>query len=293
MRFRVVDNTDIESEEILIETELRQEIASLKEKYNQALEETEAINSKIEEYRNQIEKNEDASELIARELKQTTQLLGKTKVKGDGVIITMQDNQQEKIIESDLIRAEELSERLNNIEILHGDPLSSDVLETAGIRDADVVISATDDDKINILSSLLSKKWGAHRVATILNDFAYADILYSLGINSILDSRMATASRILHYIQERNIENILSIDERNIEVLSLNVTDNSYAVGVSIDEIITKNEIGILALHRNKQIFLLPKNMLLNVGDKILLVIRKQAMGRLLAFFQEKPAYLL
>ena len=198
-----------------------------------------------------------------------------------------------KIIESDLIRAEELSERLNNIEILHGDPLSADVLDTAGIRGADVVISATDDDKINILSSLLSKKWGAQRVATILNDFAYADILYSLGINSILDSRMATASKILHYIQERNIENILSIDEKNIEVLSLNVTDNSYAVGVSIDEIITKNEIGILALQRNEQIFLLPKNMLLNVGDKILLVLRKHAMGRLLAFFQEKPAYLL
>ena len=147
MRFKVVDNTDIESEEILIETELRQEIASLKEKYNQALEETESINSKIVEYQEQIEKNEDASELIARELKQTTQLLGKTKVKGDGVVITMQDNQQEKIIESDLseiinelkyagaeaisindIRLETMTDvttTTNNVMLVHGERISS------------------------------------------------------------------------------------------------------------------------------------------------------------------------
>ena len=104
---------------------------------------------------------------------------------------------------------------------------------------------------------------------------------------------MATASKILHYIQERNIENILSIDERNIEVLSLNVTDNSYAVGVSIDEFITKNEICILALKRNEQMFLLPQHMLLNVGDKLLLVVRKQVIDRSLKYFKEKPAYLL
>ena len=102
MRFKVVEKTDYESEEGLIETELRQEIASWKEKYNQVQEETESINNKIKEYQEQIEKNEDSSELIANELKQTTQLLGKTKVKGDGVVIILQDNEQEKILESDL-----------------------------------------------------------------------------------------------------------------------------------------------------------------------------------------------
>lgn len=102
MRFKVVDNTDLETEESLIETELRQEIASLKEKYNQVVEETETVNDKIKEYQEQMEKNEDASELITNELKQTTQLLGKTDVKGDGIVVILQDNEKEIIIESDL-----------------------------------------------------------------------------------------------------------------------------------------------------------------------------------------------
>ena len=41
-------------------------------------------------------------EIVSNELKQTTQLLGKTNVKGDGIVVTLEDNSQEKIVESDL-----------------------------------------------------------------------------------------------------------------------------------------------------------------------------------------------
>lgn len=147
MRFKVVEESDLESEESLIETELRKEIATYKEKNNEALEELESVNNKIAEYQEQIEKNEETSDLITKELKETTELLGKTDVKGDGVIITLQDNEKEKIIESDLseivnelkyagaeaisindIRLENLtdvSSTSNNIIMLNGQKLSS------------------------------------------------------------------------------------------------------------------------------------------------------------------------
>lgn len=129
MRFKVVENTDFESEEMLIETELRQEIASLKEKYSQVLEETESVNNKIKEYQEQIEKNEDSSELISNELKQSIQLLGKTKVKGDGVIVIMQDNEQEKILESDL------SEIINELKYAGAEAISINDIRIGAMTD--------------------------------------------------------------------------------------------------------------------------------------------------------------
>ncbi len=198
-----------------------------------------------------------------------------------------------KIIENDLTRAEKLSDTLNNVEILHGDPLDSETLATSGIRDAEVVIAVTNDDKINILSSLLSKKLGAKRVATILNDSSYADILYSLGINSILDSRMATVSRILQYIHEESVENILSFDDARIEILAFNVSEGSYAVGTLTDDITIKNEAYIPAIVRNDQLFMMPKHFLLNAGDQVLFVTRKSATDKILKIFREKPKYLL
>lgn len=198
-----------------------------------------------------------------------------------------------KVIENDLPRAEELSETLNNVEIFHGDPLDSEILEIADVRNAEVVISVTNDDKINILSSLISKKLGAKRVATILNDSSYANILYSLGINSILDSRMATVSKILHYIHEGSIEDILSFKDAKIEILALSVSENSYAVGTLIGDIIIKNEVHIPAIIRGEQLFILPKNFLLNAGDRVLFITRKNAISKILKIFQEKPKYLL
>ena len=182
---------------------------------------------------------------------------------------------------------------MNDIEVLHGDPLNTELLETSGIREAEMVISMTDDDKINILSSLLSKKLGAKRVTTLLNDASYADILYSLGINSILDSRMATVLKILHYIHEENIEDILSFENMNIKIFAVTVTNNSYAVGVLTDNILIKDEVYIPAIIRGEQLFILPKNMLLIAGDKVLFIARKNAIDKILATFQEKPKYLL
>ena len=198
-----------------------------------------------------------------------------------------------KVIENDLARAEKLSDALSNVEILHGDPLNSEILAISGIRNAEVVIAVTNDDKINILSSLLSKKLGAKRVATILNDSSYADILYSLGINSILDSRMATVTKILQYIHEGSIEDILSLDDAKIEILALNVSEDSYAVGTLTDDIIIKNEAYIPAIVRGEQLFMLPKHFLLNAGDKILFVARKDAVDKILKIFRDKPKYLL
>ena len=198
-----------------------------------------------------------------------------------------------KIIENDLECAEELSEKLNRAEVLHGDPLDSDVLESANVSSSGVVISMTDDDKINILSCLLSKKLGAKRVAAILNDSSYTDLLYSLGINSILDSRLASVSKILNHIKKGGIEDIISFDDEEIEVLAIDVFNNSHAVGILSNDITTKNDVYISAIVRNEEIFILPQKMLINAGDKVLFVIRKNSVERILKLFQEKPKYLL
>lgn len=149
MRFKVVEKADLESEEILIETELRKEIASYKEKNNEALEELESVNNKIAEYREQIEKNEEASDLVTKELKETTQLLGKTDVKGDGVIIILQDNEKEKIIESDL------SEVVNELKYAGAEAISINDIRLENLTD----VSSTSSNIIMLNGQRISSPY--------------------------------------------------------------------------------------------------------------------------------------
>ena len=101
MRFKAVEKTDIEGESAIKETELRKEISTWKSKYEQVTQTLESTNQKISEYEEQINKNEDSTNLVEKELNQTNELLGKTNVKGEGVIITLTDT-TEKILAADL-----------------------------------------------------------------------------------------------------------------------------------------------------------------------------------------------
>ena len=198
-----------------------------------------------------------------------------------------------KIIENDIIKAETLSENLNNVDVLHGSPLDTEVLEAARVRDTEIVIAMTNDDKTNILSCLLSKKFGAKRVSAVLGDASYSRLLYSLGINTVLDSRQAVVSKILHYIRKGGIESVLSLGVDSFEIISVDVYNNSHAIGILTDAIISRGEIEIAALIRGQQIFMLPRKLLISSGDKILFIMKKNLVDKIAKLFQEKPKYLV
>lgn len=101
-QFKVVEETDITGIESAREEELQEMLSSFKTRYEEVEEKLIETEQKIAEYQEKIDSNEQASELLDKELKQTNLLVGKTDVIGEGIIITLQDN--EKSIESSDLR---------------------------------------------------------------------------------------------------------------------------------------------------------------------------------------------
>lgn len=101
-QFKVVEQTDITGIEKAREAELQTMLASWKTKYEEVAEKLIETQEKINEYQEKMNSNEQASELLEKELEQTNLLVGRTDVIGEGVIITIQDNEQKSIEASDL-----------------------------------------------------------------------------------------------------------------------------------------------------------------------------------------------
>ena len=91
MQFKTVQETDITDIENMREAELRKTLSEWKTKYEEAATKLEDTEQKIQEYTEKIEKNEEASELVDKELEQSNLIIGKTDVQGEGVIITLND----------------------------------------------------------------------------------------------------------------------------------------------------------------------------------------------------------
>ena len=89
IQIKTINQTNISELEIMRESELKAEITSLKTKTNEIDVKIAETNTKIKEYEDVINKGIEASELLENELYESEDLLGKTTVTGEGVIITL------------------------------------------------------------------------------------------------------------------------------------------------------------------------------------------------------------
>ena len=103
IQFKTVSNTDIASIKTMREADLRTEIANLKTK-NEEIEKKylETIQMR-DEYLNNIENNQEATELLEKELNEANTILGLTDVTGKGIVITLEDNAEASITANDII----------------------------------------------------------------------------------------------------------------------------------------------------------------------------------------------
>ena len=91
MQFKVVNQTDITAIETMRESELKLELSSWIEKYNELNERYNEVVTKIDEYKNERVSDIKTAQLLEKELQQLNEALGKTDVEGEGIIIQIKD----------------------------------------------------------------------------------------------------------------------------------------------------------------------------------------------------------
>lgn len=102
-QFKTVTNTDITAIETMRESELRTELANTKQKYEEVESKLQEVESKIAEHKAKIESNEDTAVLLINEVNEAEMYMGYTKLKGEGIQITLSDNEFKSIESYDII----------------------------------------------------------------------------------------------------------------------------------------------------------------------------------------------
>ena len=118
VQFKTIKQTDITSLENMREDELRTEISNFKQKVSEVQEQLKETNQKIKEYEETINSDKQASEILAKELEQQNNILGKNNVTGSGIVITLTDTRAQKIT------AEDLRELLNGLKTAGAEAIS-------------------------------------------------------------------------------------------------------------------------------------------------------------------------
>lgn len=93
MQFKVVKQTDITGIETMKETELRAELADWKSKYEELSTQNEETYNKIQQYQEETQTDSQTQELMQDELSELNKLLGITNVSGQGIEITITEEE--------------------------------------------------------------------------------------------------------------------------------------------------------------------------------------------------------
>ena len=103
-QFKTVDETDITAIETMRETELRSELASWKEKYEEIQTKLAEVDGKITEYRKELDENANSSTVLQEEVKEAETYLGYTSLQGQGIIVTLKDREQKVVNYSHILQ---------------------------------------------------------------------------------------------------------------------------------------------------------------------------------------------
>ena len=97
IQFKTANQTNLTDIKNMNEDELKKEIISWQNKYLNANTQLEDVNKKIKEYEENIYNSKESSELLKNEQEESAKLVGKTNVEGEGVIVILEDNDEQQI----------------------------------------------------------------------------------------------------------------------------------------------------------------------------------------------------
>ena len=183
-----------------------------------------------------------------------------------------------RILELDQKVAERAATQLRRTVVLHGDAMSADLQDEAGVPNAELVLSLTDSDQTNILASVLAKSLGAKQVGALINDLSMQALRDELDIDMVVDPRGSTVSSILRHVRRGRILDVHTLEGGGAEVMEGEVLETSPLAGKPVSFAEDRDGVSIGALVRGAEILLPKPDMVIRPGDRVIMLAESDAL---------------
>lgn len=142
-----------------------------------------------------------------------------------------------KIIDQNGARCKHMATILRRVIVIRGDGTDRDLLREENAGDMDLLIAVTGDEESNVLISLLAKDLGAVRTITRVSKLSYMPVVSSLGLDTVINPRMAAVREILHYIRRGRIISVAPLREEQVEAMEAEALETSDIVNTPLAKV--------------------------------------------------------
>lgn len=175
-----------------------------------------------------------------------------------------------RIIESNRDNAQRAAETLSHSIVVFGDAMSGDIMREVDVRDAHMFLGLTNDDKTNILSSVIASEMGCHANIALVNQEQYPRIAKRLGVDAFISPRAITVSKVLRHVRRGRIRGVYTLANGAAEILEAEALETSTLVGKPLREFKLPPGIRIGAIVRGSQAIMPTGDTVIRAGDFVI-----------------------
>ena len=183
-----------------------------------------------------------------------------------------------KLIERNAQRCAFLSEKLNKTVVLHGDGSDHGLLSEENIADIDVVVTLTNDEETNILSSLLAKRMGAAKAITKISKFSYFPLMNAIGIEQVVSTRLSAINTILQYIRRGKVLSAISLKGEQAEALEVVALETSRIASKPLQQVSFPKGSIVAGIIHNDKIIIPTGESIIEPGDRVIIFAKRKAI---------------
>ena len=185
------------------------------------------------------------------------------------------DNHNVKIIERDVARARHISEQLREAIVLNGDAADEELLVEENIDSADVFCALTNSEEANILSAMLAKHVGAHRVMALISRPAYAELMQTGPIDVAISPQTVTMGSLLAYVRGGDVVQVHSLRGGAAEAMETvaHGAHGGKVVGRAIEDIKLPAGALIITLVRGDDVIMAHHDTVIENDDHVILFV--------------------
>ncbi|MFW6040237.1 MAG: NAD-binding protein [Thermoplasmatota archaeon] len=216
-------------------------------------------------------------------------IIGGGRVGTDLARLLMPEGHDVVLMEKDEELAETLSKQFDAL-IIEGDGTDMEYLKDAGVNKADVLISVTGDDKVNLIAAQLAEKM--FKVPTVIarvNDPKNEGVFSNLGVENTVSTTRASAIQIKNILGDT--KTILTVGGKEAQLMDIKVKDDSPISHKAIKDAGLPKGVIIVSIMRGDKTLIPEGNTILRPGDLVTLLARLNTIDHVKKLFAEKKRF--
>ncbi|MDR0690102.1 MAG: NAD-binding protein [Spirochaetaceae bacterium] len=178
------------------------------------------------------------------------------------------------IIEEDYNLCKDLAARFPEALILNEDISDESFVVEERIDDLDLIITATNDQELNMIAAIYLKSRGVSRAIAMVTGSGYAAIARQLGVDVVIPMKSVVVDSILSHVMGEGVRGVHRIGDGSIDIIEIEIGPNASVADTPITGFSLPNGGLVMLVNREEGAFIPRGDYVFRRGDRIVLIAK-------------------